>query len=187
MQNFGSTYAQIVAELGKPVSEKSDGDIRVLLYGSPSMTLADLYYFQNDRLVVESVSFYKQPKLMELYVLKLGKPAYSVRKYQSGSPDSLNTVVHIWPEKGRAVTTTGTAQASVIREDQFAPTTLAEYLATWGRDLADNQQVAFAQQEVLQVSASGAPGRPLYILGGVTLGIVILIAAVVWWRKKKAV
>ncbi len=187
MQEFNSTYRQIVEALGKPVSEKADGEVRVLLYGSSSMTLADLYYFQNDRLVVQSVSFYKQPKPMEIYVLDLGKPAYSVRKYRSGSPDSLTTVVHVWPEKGRAVTTTGTAQASVIREDQFAPTTLAKYLETWGKDLADNQQVAYTGQATTQTPFSGAPSRPSYVLGGVTLGIVILIAVVVWWRKKKAV
>src|SRR5688572_29248802 len=140
MIQLGMNYTQIVEKLGLPEGDMSDEATRILLYGSPSLTLADTYRLQDDKLVVKSVSFYEQPKVIELYIADLGKPQISLDKYGSG--DSLNTVVHIWPEAGRAITTTGTDQTSVIREDHFVPTTLENYLATWGKNLVGHQEVA---------------------------------------------
>lgn len=186
MVQLGATYSEILQALGQPVEEKSDGEIRVLLYNASSMTLADLYYVQNDRLVVVSTSSYATPKEMNAFVHEFGRPEFSVRKYRTGIPDSLYVVVHVWPEKGRAVTTTGTAQSSVIREDTFAPTTLEEYLMTWGKDLVGHQEVAYAGQEsgIASVPAGqNVGGFPL-----ATAGIIVIVLAAVLvfvWRKRR--
>jgi hypothetical protein len=186
MVTIGDSYQTILSTLGAPVEEKTDGVQRVLLYGSSSQTLADMYYVENNQLVVQSLSYYASPKSMQEYVDELGMPSYSIRKYDTVN-DSFNTVVHLWPQAGRAVVTTGTDQQLVIREDAFASTSKEEYLATWGKDLVGHQEVAFASSSV-ELSPQVTYGEPQYSMTGwwAMLGVLAICVAAVVWRRRKS-
>ncbi len=184
MVELGSSYNQLIEMLGKPQGEAMSGSTRVVMYKSPSMTLADVYRLENDQLVMQSLSFYKEPKVMDEYVIRLGTPEYSVRKYAADTPDSLRTVVHVWPKAGRAVTTTGESYGSVIREDTFAPMELQSYLMTWGKDLVGHEQVvrAASQSESVDVRSSNSFFSSAVFPLGVILLLVVIVLFV--WRQR---
>lgn len=172
MFSLDTPYQEIIAKLGNPVEEKVDGDMRLLLYNSPSMTLADIYYVQGDKLVAQSFSSYENPKLIGTYISDYGTPKQSIQKFSQGTPDSLFVVVHIWPEEGRAVTTTGQDMMHVIREDQFAPTTLEQYLATWGKQLVGHEQVTIPTNSLVPAIPTHAMGMTL-VLGAIAFILIV--------------
>lgn len=184
---IGNTYEQVVQWLGKPRIERTSGTTRVVMYNSSSMTLADVYYFEDNKLVVESLSFYKQPKPMDLYIFELGKPEHSIRKYAAGTPDSLITIVHVWPDKGRAITTTGTAQNNVIRDDQFAPMSTEEYFSSLGSQIAQHERVPFVESQT--ATATPIPRESVaYSKRGVFFDVVIVLLIVgvsVFLRRRR--
>lgn len=182
MISLGIPYAQIVEALGPPVEEKKDGVIQVLLYNSPSMTLADVYVVNDGTLESISLSHYNAPKEMSAFVQQFGAPDISVRKYAPGSPDSLVTVVHIWPSVGRSVTTTGTNQTNVIREDWFASGTEEKYFAGVGAALSTHERVTYAESQSQTTPAVPVKeGRVVIPLD--VLAVFILIGLVFAWMQ----
>lgn len=176
-----STYTELISLLGKPMLEASAEGQLVLYYQSEAPTLADYYIFEHTRLVFLSHSYYTAPKILTEYTGLYGPPAYSVWKYKSDTPDSLRTIVHVWPQSGRAVTTVdGTSQAAhVIREDQFTPVSLTEYLASWGKDVSGHQvatisAVSSPSPMVTYIPTAGLEGKSS-LPGDLLLGFVALV------------
>ncbi len=175
-------YAQIIEALGPPVEEKKDGTTQVLLYNSPSMTLADVYVVNEGALESISLSHYNAPREMSVFVQQFGAPDISVRKYAPGSPDSLVTVIHIWPSVGRSVTTTGITQSNVIREDWFASGTEEEYFARVGAALSTHQRVTYAEsQSQITPAVPVKEGRAVIPLD--VLAVFIIIGFVFAWMQ----
>jgi hypothetical protein len=172
---IGQTRQQVTQTLGTPVRESSESGMTVLWYGSKSPTMADLYVFRDGMLVLRTESHYRQPKMLSEYTKTYGVPAVSVTKYGTSARDSLNLIVHVWPEAGKAVTSVGTdADSTVIGEDTFASTTLSGYLSTWGKPYDGNPTVPIGTGTV----SGRQPGGPGWLpITGVLLVIAVLTAA----------
>lgn len=173
------TSDSLEQQLGSPSASFTDKGQTILQYTSIAPSLADYYTFQNNKLTYISKSYYANPKDVSPYISRYGQPPYSVYKFPKNSEDSLLTVVHAWPQAGVAVTTQGglsQQDARVIREDQYAPITLNEYQASWGRDYANNELATFSAQSL--ISPPNTLSNQSEILRGpfeITLGIVILL------------
>lgn len=187
-----TTYPELLSQLGKPLSEATGGGQLALYYNSEAPTLADIYILENNRVVLVSKSYYTAPKILSDYMQQYGKPTYSVWKYPNGTPDSLRTLVHVWPQAGRLVVTVDgpSVSAHVIREEQFAPQSLAQYLSTWGKNLVGHTEATISAATVTTpivtyIPTKGLEGkssRPGDIVLGV--GVVLIVVVIVLVIRK---
>ena len=181
---FVTTKDVVVSILGPPVKETFENGRDVLWYGSNAPTLADFIYVDTQGVDLKVTSFYTARRQLADFIGQYGNPEASYKQFAAGTQDSFNRVVHIWPRAGISLVAVGTSDhADIIQETQFAPTTLSQYLATWGKDLAGH--------EVATVSAisTGVPAAPtvtvngqggsITVFGDVFFGFLILVIATV--------
>jgi hypothetical protein len=180
---LNTPYTTLVSKLGTPVKEESDGGYRVLYFTSEAPTLADTYYLKNDQVEFVSISHYLKPVSLTEFTGAYGPPVYSVRKYSSGTEDSYNLVIHVWPDKGVAVTAVGkTDTAQVIREDHFAVMTKEEYLASWGKEYATHPQATMSSILVTQ-NPNQVGTKGIVNVEWVVVGIALFFVLVYTFRR----
>lgn len=187
-----TTYTELITNLGTPLSATETAGLRTVTYVSDAPILSDIYIFDHDDLVYLSHSFYSRPKELQSYISQYGLPGYSVAKYPANTHDSLMTYMHVWPDAGRAVTTIGGSggDVQVIREDQFAPVGLNEYLAKWGTALTGHSVATVSAlppvtPQVSYIPTSGLQGKSSFAGDAILLGgLLVLIAVVVLVMRK---
>ncbi len=174
---LGSARTVVVAALGAPVKETVEDGRTVLWYRSTAGTLADSIYLTEDHVIFISLSHYQTRPSLSTYTVLYGVPERSMWK----SAGSLKEVIHVWPSVGRAVVSVGPdATAQVIREDRFSPMSMQEYLGSWGKNLAVNEQATIAGEIVLP-----PPSVFPSILVASGISVVVLIVLVLLARRKK--
>src|SRR3989344_592370 len=184
---LGSTQEVVIATLGESLATTQIGENTILRYHSNTPTYAHYLFFQNNELVFKQIGRAKEPKVFVDYLNANGQPEVSIKRYAPPVQDSLQLVVHVWPQKGIAIITEGIDPNSPIYQlQQFQPTTLQDYLQSWGKDFAAHERLTIQTPKILQQAEANVPTTtvsehvaPDYvvILIVVALGAIVLVVA----------
>ena len=183
--SLGLSREAVIAALGEPRATLEQNEYVILRYQSDTPTFAHYLFFQNNELVFKKIGREKQPKTLTEYISQLGQPEVSIKRYEPPVQDSLQLVIHVWSQKGVAITTEGiNPQSPVYELQQFNATTLTEYLETWGQEFAAHKRLTVQAPFILQqenvnepvavVNEHVAPDYSM-ILFVVAFGVVILV------------
>ncbi|KKS84156.1 MAG: hypothetical protein UV59_C0026G0006 [Candidatus Gottesmanbacteria bacterium GW2011_GWA1_43_11] len=163
---LAATQETVIALLGAPRATTELNGYLILRYHSNTPTYAHYLFFQNNELVFKQI----------------GR-----ERYELPIQDSLQLVVHVWPQKGIAIITEGIDPNSPIYQlQQFQPTTLQDYLQSWGKDFAAHERLTIQTPKILQQAEANVPTTtvsehvaPDYvvILIVVALGAIVLVVA----------
>jgi hypothetical protein len=172
-----SSKEAVVQQLGAPLQTLSLAGYEVLWYTSVAPSFADFYYFQNNQLRRISLARQSTKETLDSYTKQLGQAGDSRLAY-SGTGDSLVQYVHVWPEKGQAIITSGNASESgVLRSEIFSPVTLENFYQTWGKEFI-SQAAASTPAKVASPSAaptlSPVKPKPANTTGLIILGIALI-------------
>ena len=167
------SHTAVIATLGQPYQQVDNQDTLVLQYNSSALSQAHLLYFQDDKLILKSLYISPESKTLADYINQSGQPERSIFKAAPDTHDSFRLVTHIWPGRGIAVTSAGwETDAPVMRVDEFSPTTLNQYLQTWGKDLVGHQTATIASQAMTLAAPTPAPALPHRILDPLAIGML---------------
>lgn len=140
---INSTLSEIFAKLGQPKKESEYYGYKILWYDSLNPFKADIFYLQNDELVLRSYPADDKITLSQ-YIDQSGRPEISV-SYYSGEflkKDSFETTLHLWPNRGFDVVSYGAGSESVVFLIRtYRPMTIEEYFSGVGSEFARNQVV----------------------------------------------
>ncbi|HCS78948.1 TPA: hypothetical protein DIV55_04370 [Patescibacteria group bacterium] len=184
---LAATQETVIALLGAPRATTELNGYLILRYHSNTPTYAHYLFFQNNELVFKQIGRAKEPKVFVDYLNANGQPEVSIKRYELPIQDSLQLVVHVWPQKGIAIITEGIDPNSPIYQlQQFQPTTLQDYLQSWGKDFAAHERLTIQTPKILQQAEANVPTTtvsehvaPDYvvILIVVALGAIVLVVA----------
>ena len=184
---IGFKYDEARPPLGEPLAITELDGYLILRYHSNTPTYAHYLFFQNNELVFKQIGRAKEPKVFVDYLNANGQPEVSIKRYELPIQDSLQLVVHVWPQKGIAIITEGIDPNSPIYQlQQFQPTTLQDYLQSWGKDFAAHERLTIQTPKILQQAEANVPTTtvsehvaPDYvvILIVVALGAIVLVVA----------
>lgn len=183
----GSTKEQIISSLGSPIQETQRDGMTILWYESRLPSKTTFYYLKDDSLGIISQAKDVQFKTFGEYVDFYGIPGLAVKRY--GNEIVLDTpapIISMWPEKGLSIVSYGVdARSTLEREERFIPTTLENYLATWGKDLVGHEEVTIASTSTVQPAVTyGTPqysGASVWIWAGIGIGILTLL----YFKRRK--
>lgn len=145
---FGLTQSDIQLQRGVSVYQNERDGLLVWWYGSKDPFSAEFIYFKDDSVVMNSIRV--EGVTLQSYLNEYGRPVSSIRKYKASVEDPLDTIVHVWPEKGVAVQTSGLLESSnVMRIYRFAPTSLDAFLSTLSPDLKGNENITVETSSLL--------------------------------------
>lgn len=196
---LGTSFAQVKKILGDPIEEITDGNYTVLQYKSNTPVYAHFLTFEDKQLVHKSIGTYKSSKTLGEYVEKYGYPETSIKRHTADEQDSFNLIVHLWPDQGIAVTSSGsTADSSIFNIEEFNATTITQYLSTDGKKFAKNERVELSGVFIttLGISQETQTSSPITYIkniftGNVSIMIVLfvlisIILAVILslWKRK---
>lgn len=155
---LGKTIAEVKQALGEPRKETPKDGYAILRYVSDTPSFATYFYFQNEQLVFKVIGAANSTRILDYYIQQYQNPEISVRKYSREFPDSLGVVVHVWSDKGLAVTTVGNDSQSFVQEiHQFAPISKEEYFASWGKEYAGHEEIALQSEFTTTASIAATP------------------------------
>jgi|SRR3989344_3084148 len=185
---LGSTQEVVIATLGESLATTQIGENTILRYHSNTPTYAHYLFFQNNELVFKQIGRAKEPKVFIEYLNQLGQPEVSIKRYAPPVQDSLQLVVHVWPQKGTAIFTEGIDPNSpVYQVQEFVPTIIVVYLQNWGSEFAQHRRITVKTPEILQQAEANIPTTavsehvaPDYtvILIVVAFGAIILVIVI---------
>ena len=120
-KDLGKTSHELESVLGQPQKQtNNEGDL-YFWYESVAPSKANLYRFQQGKVVWISRNVREENILFEEFIANYGQPVLSVKKID-GENDSLNSHVAVWPEKGVVATMNGdNLFAMVSRVELFQP------------------------------------------------------------------
>ncbi|MCL4208492.1 hypothetical protein KJZ63_02565 [Patescibacteria group bacterium] len=129
---LGQSKSQVILQLGEPLKKSIVEGREIFRYGANLDLNADYYYFENDKLVLKSISHNKDSVIFSSYVNQYGQPDKSFYRYDSKNNDP--ETVHIWLENGlELITARPNFSAKVLRERIFNPVAFDLYKTTWGK------------------------------------------------------
>lgn len=135
------TSEQIQSLKGAPKKQTTEQGDLYYWYGSIVPHKAELYRFENGKVVWTSIDVTADKVSVQDFVEVLGEPEYSVKRYNETS-DSLQNKIIAWPSKGRVLIASGNdLYAQVQRTEFFQPETVEQYLKNWGIDYVDKEKV----------------------------------------------
>lgn len=143
--NLGSSGSVIKAKLGEPKKISTYNGYDLFWYGSTAPLKADIFYLQNDQLVLKTHPAEEQA-ILSFYLSKYGIPEKSVSYYNGKflEKDSFETTLHLWPSAGVDVASYGVGPSSkVFLIRTYSPTNLEKYFQELGQEFAGNNVVAF--------------------------------------------
>jgi hypothetical protein len=180
---IGDQASRIGLLLGEPLTSTESAGLVVHSYTSQAPSYANYVYFSQGQVVFISQSHYQSRTYLSEYIGALGLPETSILRASAEAKDSLLLVVHIWPQKGKAVTAIGADKhGQVVREDTFSPTTLDQYMDRFGQQLKGHETGTLT--DLTTKDESGGLGDP------VVMGVILCILAVgviifTFWIKRR--